>query len=177
MDLRVEKTETAIKNAFMELRAHKPLEKITVKELCEKARINKSTFYAHYSDVYALSNVLEDNTINSILSSISNVQDFTPEDLEEFTRQIYLAFLSHSSLTGILFSGREQSTFASRIEKGIRELVYRKYPEYKTDPTTDLVFSYIIQGGFHAFTNHPDIDADTRIRVMMSLSHALKGLL
>ena len=31
MDLRVKKTETAIKNAFLELRAKKPLEKITVK--------------------------------------------------------------------------------------------------------------------------------------------------
>ena len=44
LDLRVEKTERGIKNAFIELRSRKPLEKITVKELCESARINKSTF-------------------------------------------------------------------------------------------------------------------------------------
>ena len=50
MDLRIEKTERGIKNAFIELRSRKPLEKITVKELCESARINKSTFYAHYKD-------------------------------------------------------------------------------------------------------------------------------
>ena len=31
MDIRMEKTEKAIKNAFMELRSKKPLEKITVK--------------------------------------------------------------------------------------------------------------------------------------------------
>ena len=43
MDLRIEKTERGIKNAFIELRSRKPLEKITVKELCESARINKST--------------------------------------------------------------------------------------------------------------------------------------
>ena len=33
MDLRIEKTEKAIKNAFMELRSKKPLEKISVREL------------------------------------------------------------------------------------------------------------------------------------------------
>ena len=33
MDLRIEKTERGIKNAFIELRSKKPLEKITVKEL------------------------------------------------------------------------------------------------------------------------------------------------
>ena len=44
MDIRIEKTERAIRNAFLELRAAKPLEKITVKELCSLACINKSTF-------------------------------------------------------------------------------------------------------------------------------------
>lgn len=47
MDIRIEKTERAIRNAFLELRAAKPLEKITVKELCSLACINKSTFYSH----------------------------------------------------------------------------------------------------------------------------------
>ena len=41
MDIRIEKTERAIRNAFLELRAAKPLEKITVKELCSLACINK----------------------------------------------------------------------------------------------------------------------------------------
>ena len=52
MDLRIEKTEKAIKNAFMELRSKKPLEKISVRELCALACINKSTFYSHYEDIY-----------------------------------------------------------------------------------------------------------------------------
>ena len=51
MDIRIEKTERAIRNAFLELRAAKPLEKITVKELCSLACINKSTFYSHYEDI------------------------------------------------------------------------------------------------------------------------------
>ena len=59
MDIRTEKTENAIKSAFLELRAKRPLEKITVKELCALARINKSTFYTHYQDIYALSEKLE----------------------------------------------------------------------------------------------------------------------
>ena len=54
MDIRIEKTERAIKNAFLELRSRKPLGKITVKELCSLAAINKSTFYSHYEDIYAL---------------------------------------------------------------------------------------------------------------------------
>ena len=47
----------------MELRAQKPLEKIKVKELCDLACINKSTFYAHYQDIYALANAMEDEMV------------------------------------------------------------------------------------------------------------------
>lgn len=59
MDLRTAKTERAIRSAFLELRAKKPLERITVKELCQRAEIHKSTFYDHYEDLYALSDALE----------------------------------------------------------------------------------------------------------------------
>ena len=40
MDIRIEKTRQSIINAFIELRSHKELERITIKELCEKAQIN-----------------------------------------------------------------------------------------------------------------------------------------
>ena len=59
MDIRIEKTKTAIHNTFLELRSKKPLEKITIKELCEKAQINKSTFYSHYKDIYDLYDAYE----------------------------------------------------------------------------------------------------------------------
>ena len=72
MDLRVEKTEKGIKNAFIELRSRKPLEKITIKELCESAQINKSTFYSHYKDIYDLSDHLEEEVVASITNSVSH---------------------------------------------------------------------------------------------------------
>ena len=72
MDLRIEKTKKSIRNAFIELRTKKPLEKITVKELCALACINKSTFYSHYEDIYALSEAMEQETVASIISGMSS---------------------------------------------------------------------------------------------------------
>lgn len=59
MDLRVEKTIKSIFNTFLEMRAKKPLEKISVTELSNKAMINKATFYLHFKDIYDLSDCLE----------------------------------------------------------------------------------------------------------------------
>ena len=59
MDLRVKKTERSIQQAFLDLRRQKPLEKITVKELCQRADIHKSTFYSHYDSIGDLMEELE----------------------------------------------------------------------------------------------------------------------
>ena len=50
-DARVRYTVHMIQNIFLELLKEKPVAKITVKEICERAEINRSTFYKHYQDV------------------------------------------------------------------------------------------------------------------------------
>ena len=122
MDIRIRKTEQAIKNAFIELRSKKPLEKITVKELCELAMINKSTFYSHYEDIYALSETMEQETVASIIRSIGHLKDYTPEKSDIYTRELCLAFMSQISLIRILFSGREQSHLGYRLDTALKEM-------------------------------------------------------
>lgn len=51
-DLRVRKTKKAISDAFMELLIEKPIEDMTVNELCDKAGVRRTTFYKHYKDKY-----------------------------------------------------------------------------------------------------------------------------
>ncbi len=67
MDLRIVKTEKVIREAFMKLRAEQPLEKIKVKDICDAALINKSTFYKHYLDVFDLSDKLENEFIEHLI--------------------------------------------------------------------------------------------------------------
>ena len=43
-----------IRKALMELLRQKPIQAISIKELCESAGINRGTFYAHYTDMYDL---------------------------------------------------------------------------------------------------------------------------
>ncbi|MBR5805166.1 MAG: hypothetical protein IKY30_00170 [Oscillospiraceae bacterium] len=69
MDLRVRKTKKAIKEAFLYLRNNNALEKIKVKDICEISMINKTTFYKHYEDVYALSNELEKQAISQVMDA------------------------------------------------------------------------------------------------------------
>lgn len=54
MDLRVIRTKNAIRNALVELIEEKGFKAFTVKDITNKAKINRGTFYAHYQDKYDL---------------------------------------------------------------------------------------------------------------------------
>ena len=72
MDRRIQRTRNSLFSAFIELRATKPVEKITVKELTEKANISKQTFYLHFQDIYDLSEYLENDALLSLIGDIPN---------------------------------------------------------------------------------------------------------
>ncbi len=175
MDLRIEKTERGIKNAFIELRSRKPLEKITIRELCELACINKSTFYSHYKDIYDLSDHMEAEVVRSITNSISH-PEYIMEKPAEFTRELFLAYLSQNSLTMILFSGSQRNHLVDRIETSIKEMVFQEFPEYRNDEVWNIILSYCIQGGYHTFQRNREGDMNTLIRMIGEITEAVQEL-
>lgn len=177
MDIRIEKTEHAIRDAFMELRARKPLEKIKVKELCELARINKSTFYAHYQDIYALADAMEGEVICNILDGLSRVSmaDYWNR-LDQLTNEMFRAFLENEQTTKVLFSGRGQNQLANRIEAGLRERIDREDPGYSRDPVKCIILSFCVQGAYHAFMNYSGtMDSEQLVGTLGRISQAVKG--
>ena len=54
VDPRVHKTREAIRNTFKKKICEMPAEKITVKELTDRAKIHRKTFYLHYTTIEAL---------------------------------------------------------------------------------------------------------------------------
>ena len=53
-DLRVRRTHKLLWEALMVLLSERAFEEITVKEICERAMVHRTTFYKHYEDKYAL---------------------------------------------------------------------------------------------------------------------------
>lgn len=59
-------TRQVIAEAFLQLLQHKGIAKITVKEVCEIAQINRGTFYRHYKDCYDLFEQLQDKALTEL---------------------------------------------------------------------------------------------------------------
>lgn len=176
MDIRIEKTEKAIKNAFLELRSKKALEKISVKELCELACINKSTFYAHYADIYALSEALEIETVNTIINSIPTSIDYSHINPEGFSRELCISFISHNSIINILFSGNDVGRLANHMETAIKERIFEKYPELRSNEEYNVLLSYCIHGAHYAYLNNQHIPIDRLISIIENIVRTLRPL-
>ena len=65
-DRRVRYTKMVLKNALMDLMLEKQIGKITIKEICEKADINRGTFYSHYTDQFDLQKQIFDELVSGI---------------------------------------------------------------------------------------------------------------
>ena len=155
MDIRIARTDRAIEQAFMELREKNPLEKIKIKDLCAMACINKSTFYAHYEDIYALANALENKLIESILASVPHTNDSVAlHQAETLTRELFHAFMQNQRAVNILFSGSRQGIFANSIEKGLRQRFEEADPTFAADLNRGILLSFCVQGCFYAFANN-----------------------
>lgn len=148
MDLRIEKTQKAIINAFLELRSEKPLNKITVTELSKKAVISKATFYLHYRDIYDLSSQLCNELISDIIAEIAHPEKirYNPQ---EYVDNMLAAFASKQAMINILFPKDEKNALSLSIERHIKESIYSHFPQLKNDLKNDIALTFLIQGGFY----------------------------
>lgn len=88
-DARVRYTRMIIEQSFLELLKVKPVEKVTVTELCAKAQINRATFYKHYLDVPDLLEKMEEELFRQIREAFSVKKIEVKAFLVEMLRYTY----------------------------------------------------------------------------------------
>ena len=126
-DLRVRKTLIAINDAFEGLMLEYPFGKITVTALCERAMINKKTFYRYYPSLEALLEHIAKRFGDAYIEYTHGL--YYPHDLEQITRK----FLQFSAEQGPLYDaivcdGRHGEVFA----KVVGEMEMERYD--KSEP-------------------------------------------
>lgn len=173
MDLREKKTKRNIKNAFIELRSGKPLERITIKELVELAEISKATFYLHYRDIYDLSDHLQKELIQNILQTLDQPELFLT-DTTAFTAALFYAFSEHQSMIEILFSGSQSAVLPLSIEKELKEYIFKIVPSARKDAKFNILLTHQILGGYHVYQQyHKKYSIEYIMDVMKEINYSL----
>jgi AcrR family transcriptional regulator len=164
-DKRVIKTKNAIKAAFMSIILEKDISKITVSDIAEKALINRSTFYLHYSDVNSVMTDIEkelaqtvsrcyeklnaDDIHGSIYAMLTKITGTLAED------QIMKKFILYSTNSTYVIE-KVKNIFVQKTYESLEQLHYVGSRD-KLYYTITFIISGVIDS-YIKWANNPDPD-------------------
>jgi len=145
IDARVRYTRMIIEQCFLELLREKPVSKITVTELCDRALINRATFYKHYQDIPQLLEKLEEDLFGQILEMFQDQAENMETmllDMMHYTKREWERFMALGSENGD--PNLMLKTFMICYEKAY-PIVEQNMPGLK-EPQRQMVYQFMSQG-------------------------------
>lgn len=162
-DRRIKRTKMLLQNALVDLMLEKAVGKISVKELTQKADVNRSTFYLHYLDIYDMLEQMENEFVETIqgffhdfftplptsmpLMLFVNISEWLEQDKEYYVK------LLRGSASGYIFEELE-----SRIRDEFLTLLYlifldeesldlRTRVNFTVSGTVGVLRMWVMEGG------------------------------
>lgn len=142
-------TKLMLKTSLIELMNNKSINEITIKELCENADLNRSTFYLHYSDQYALLKDIEDEIILKTKEQLIHIESNTTVNTLMYIK-VFLDYIhENSTLFQTLLCKQDNISFQITLMDvamgQIKESISFDCPiEYK-----NYIFCFLMYGSIH----------------------------
>lgn len=137
--MRFIKTERLIEETYLSLRK-KFRRPIKVRELCEAALINKTTFYAHYETMEALHAHICEKEVGHIIENCPDI-DAAFSDTGRFVKSLVSAIQACSSTMDALF----YHDTAGQIN-AIEATLLKRYLGYSVSPQQEMKMIFAIGG-------------------------------
>ena len=147
-------TKAEIREAFWRLYADKPIEKITVGEVCERAGYNRGTFYLHYRDLYELLRSIEDEILEGMTSCVEDCMKRLRADSSKLSciaacKDVVLFYERNRSYIVVLLGERGDPAFIYRLKENLKPL-WREYvvgvDSSRSEAEIDLLLEYTLSG-------------------------------
>ena len=151
---RTERTKADLKEAFWRLYAEKPLEKITVGEVCRLAGYNRGTLYLHFHDLYDVLQSIEDELLAGMLECAESCMRRLQRDSSKVgciaaCKDVVLYYERNKARIVVLLGEDGDPAFAYRLKDGLKPI----WREYVVGPDTgrsngeiDLLLEYTLSG-------------------------------
>ncbi|PWU69570.1 MULTISPECIES: TetR-like C-terminal domain-containing protein [Gracilibacillus] len=148
-DLRITKTEESLRHALLQLLKKKPLEAITIAELCRLANINRGTFYLHYKDVHGVFKHYLEVIVEDFRLSYSEPYyktNFHINNLEADMIKIFDHVKKYQDFYQIIFDENIPMMYYYLLFDTIRSFMedslHENHNEIQSDIQTDYLISY-----------------------------------
>lgn len=150
LDWRKKYTRQVLKESLIALLAEdKPISAITVKAICERADINRSTFYMHFSDPYDLLDHIESEIIEDMNTYLSNYRFTIEEESQKMTQKLLEYIAENQFLFQTLLVKNKDPAFERRLmEIARRFMMNTVHHLYEVD--SRYLSTFVVSGAIHA---------------------------
>jgi AcrR family transcriptional regulator len=131
-------------DAFWSLYCEKRIEKITVKEIAQKAGYNRGTFYEYFTDVYDVLEQIEESLIPAVNElppvSLPHVNVGMPLDM------FLSLYEENSKYYSVLLGDNGDPAFASKLKNSTKPVIKMAFSgNYDIDPVEfDFILEYVL---------------------------------
>lgn len=125
-DLRVIKTKENLYKALIELLEEKPLEKISISELCRRSNITRRTFYLHYENVPKYFEEIIEQSLNELEDSMKKTKSYrmsVDQELEPKMVHLFEHVYESKELYKFIFSSNSSFSYYAMFLLRIKNLI------------------------------------------------------
>lgn len=112
------RSKNLIKDAFIKLAMKKDISQIKIREILEVSDLSKGTFYAHYQDIYAVLEEIENENIQRLTGYLNECpRETLIDDFSPFIRNIFKHIDCNKEFYFTLFNSHVAFTFLDKLQK------------------------------------------------------------
>lgn len=145
-DARVRYTRRVIKESLLRLLEDRPVNRITVKEVCEAAQINRATFYAHFTDCFDVLNQMENDLLADFERSLSFA---SVVDVVDMIERIYAMIDQNAEVCRVLIFQNKDSSLTAKMIAMAHDKTIVRWKEQLTRATEsdrEMLFTCLSNG-------------------------------
>ncbi len=152
LDKRIIKTRKLIQSALTQLMKEKGFDKITVKDITEKAFINRATFYLHYKDKYDLLEQSENSMLEEIELLKQGIRKTyhgnfipiaNPNNIIPFLTKLYEYISDNSEFMKVILGPNGDLSFQLKLKSSIENFILENAESNKNINDSNLPIKYL----------------------------------
>lgn len=147
MDNRVRYTKNVLQQALLRILRQKSIDRVTIKELCGEAKVNRGTFYLHYATPNDLLREIEQQFIGENMTMFSPY--FNNGYETSYMAALFAGILKNKELCQIIMGKNGNPRFLARMKALVRPGIIdgwcKEFPNYRREDL-DYVFDFIFSG-------------------------------
>lgn len=149
LDRRKKYTRMVLKDSLMTLLKTKQLSSITVKEICEQADVNRSTFYSHYQDSFNLMEQIEEEIIIDLNTYLNQYNFAKEEESLQMTEKLLEYVASKYDTCQTLLNENNDPSFERRIMEVAQEFLIKNWTDHHgiDSAISEYAGAFLIGGG------------------------------